>query len=279
MKSEELLSSKVAQLQALCEKQQRMLSEKDIEIKTLKNDVAIGQDQITKVHRSWEAKIEAVLAQQQEKYQDLNDRYLAVLTRARSCETKLEEMFVDPLTLKPFERTDQNRDSTAQQQRTLMYLIEEHQQRESLANLEYQKATERMLKQAVEELCGNAQTSDELISSARYALSEHNLGAELRQLELSIPNLIESSTTQANLAYDDAESELDWSVMTTDDDSVASPLRPTSTLPTHGRMVLPRFGESGDDSDEVQDDEDHFFNDSYIEDDFEPLEHPVAVDL
>ena len=279
MKSEKQLSAKLAQLQALCEKHQRSLAEKDAEIKILKSEVVVGQEQVAKVHRSWEAKTEAVLSQQQEKYQDLNERYLTVLTRARACETKLEELLVDPLTLKPFDRSDQTRESSVQQQRTLMALIEEHQQKESVAQLEYQKATERMLRQAAEELCDNDPTTDDLLSLAREGLSSHSLSAELRQIELSIPNLIESTSSVSDLTYEEADSDLDWSVMTSDEDSVVSPQLPISNRSSRLSITLSSFGASEGDFEDAQGADASFFNDSYVEEESEPLTQEGIADL
>lgn len=179
-----------------------------------------AQELVTKTHQSWEAKCEALLAQQHEKYQDLNDRYLVVLTRARSCESKLEEMFIDPLTLQPFERRVAEQESAevaVSQQRSLLALVEEQQSKENIDAIQSQKDLENFLRSAVAGLSSPETDVDSLIASARGQTFLHNENS-LKQLELSIPNLLSEHNTETHTRdVDSSVSDLDWSVMTTDE--------------------------------------------------------------
>lgn len=220
IKSEELLSSKVSQLQALLEKQQEEMAKKDSALRMMQAELEETQDQVTRTHQSWEAKCEALLSQQHEKYQDLNDRYLVVLTRARSCESKLEEMFIDPLTLQPFDRriSEQEIAETAvARQRTLLTLVEEHQSKENIDSIQSQRDLENLLRSAVNGLQTTDSDVDVLIASARTQSFLHSENS-LKQLELSIPNLLSDASTEAHgVDMDSSVSDLDWSVVTTDE--------------------------------------------------------------
>lgn len=220
IKSEDLLSSKVAQLQALLDKQQEEMSKKDLAMRMMQAELEEAQEQVTRTHQSWEAKCEALLSQQHEKYQDLNDRYLVVLTRARSCESKLEEMFIDPLTLQPFERrvAEQEMAETAvARQRTLLSLVEEHQSKENIDSIQSQRDLENLLRSAVHGLNSNDSDVDVLIASARTQSYIHTENS-LKQLELSIPNLLSDASAESHgVDMDSSVSDLDWSVVTTDE--------------------------------------------------------------
>lgn len=226
MKSEELLSTKVAQLQALVEKQQQEITKKDAEIRLLKSEVEETQEKVAKTHQSWEAKSEALLAQQHEKYQDLNDRYLVVLTRARSCESKLEEMFIDPLTLEPFaQRVAETEEASAatSRQRTILSLVEEHQNKENIDELQSKRDLESLLHSAVEKL--KISSIDATVAAARVNAS--NLSeSHLKAIELSIPSLLSLQNLGAKDAREekdeDSNSDLDWSTASTVDDMDAS---------------------------------------------------------
>lgn len=223
IKSEDLLNSKVVQLQALLEKQQEELSKKEAEIRMIRSELDDAQAQVTKTHQSWEAKSEALLAQQNEKYQDLNDRYLVVLTRARSCEAKLEEMFIDPLTLQPFERRvaeQEEADTAVERQRTLLTLVEEHQSKENIDTLQSQRDLEHLLRSALIGLSSTEIDADALVATAR-AQSYLHTETSLKQLEISIPSLLsEPSSDVMEREVDSSIADLDWSVMTTEEPEV-----------------------------------------------------------
>ena len=269
MKSEENLSSRVAQLQALVEQQQQALAVKDSEIRSLKSEVVNGQEMIAKTHRSWESKSEALLSQQQEKYQDLNDRYLVLLSRTRACESKLEEMFIDPLTLQPFhakvaEQTQA--ESALQRQRTILSIIEEHQHKEDTHIIEIQKETEANLRRAVEELAPKLAVH-ELIAAARDR--GHVTDLQLRQVELSIPSLI---IDERPVAEDDDESaevasDLDWSIMSADESGTSQLDSVEQNIVEH--VFSPSFHAMEDDNNPSGLDDssfdDDFFNESVIE--------------
>ena len=280
MKSEEHLSSKVSQLQVLVEQQQQSLSAKDCEIRALKAEVASGQEMIAKTHRSLESKSESLLAQQHEKYQDLNERYLELLSRARLCESKLEELLIDPLTLQPFKSrvsVQAEAENTLQRHRTILTIIEEHQNKEDTHILELQQETANILRRAVEELAPpSSSAAADLIASARHRSSRFT-EQQLRQVEMSIPTLI----LDDHAAHDDDNNEddetsatsdrdLDWSINTTDESISPPPSEdieqmtyyaelPPSMRPTEPHPPTPGLDESNFDDD--------FFNESISETD------------
>lgn len=239
MKSEESLQLKLNQLQALVDQQQRTLSEREYEIKQLRLEVLNGQEQVAKVHRSWEAKSEALLSQQLEKYKDLNDRYLQVLTRARSCESKLEELFVDPLSLQPFEMSSTQRseaETGLNQQLSILDLIEEHQRKEDSLIERNQLHTEQLLAQTLKEI-GKSHEIDvsDLLASIRTSLPAHT-EEELKKIELSVPNLfIETRSSHQQQETDDETENLDWSIATTDD------VPEDSMSPSSENQSMPHF--------------------------------------
>jgi hypothetical protein len=278
MKSEETLSAKVAQLHALLEQQQQALSSKDYELRALKMEVANGQEQLSKTQRTWEAKSEALMSQQVEKYQDLNDRYLVVLTRARSCEAKLEELFIDPLTLEPFETrvADKSEAEIAlQQQRTILSLVEDHAKKDSNLIEQYQRETEQLLRRTLEEISveqSNTQI-DDIIAAVRIRVPTPS-DQELKQVELSVPMLISESLVQ-DQADEEEESDLDWSIATTDeldqsrttDQPIAIPNMltyvPSTELDPMGEAWYPNSSEVTDGNESNV--EDSFFNESVDE--------------
>lgn len=224
------------------------------------------------MHASWESKSEALLAQQNEKYQDLNDRYLAVLTRARNCEAKLEELLVDPLTLEPFDRTVAERakaEEQLHQQLALLKLIEDHQRNEDTVSQELKQATERMLKESVSEFVEEASSADDLVYFARTGLANVNLDPLLREVELTVPMLpAVSREIDADTIQDEENTDLDWSIMTSEADTdlrpkrssmvhVASPAKMDSSHTTLATTTI--LEESTDDAD------DSFFDDSVCE--------------